>query len=77
MDKIWISALTGALTGGFISFTCVLLFGMPLWGLLVIYPAFGIATTATIYGIWSHLETQKHDTQDAVVESFVNMDKFV
>lgn len=77
MDKVWISALIGALTGGFTSCTSVVLFSMPLWGLLLLYPMMGAAIAGVIYGIWRRLEAPQCETQDALTDIFAHADALV
>ncbi|MQQ09808.1 hypothetical protein GFB49_15185 [Epibacterium sp. SM1979] len=74
MDKLWISALVGALTGGFTSSICVVVFSMPLWSLMVIYPLIGLATFGVIYGLWRHLEAPSIQPQDGFGDKLVYAD---
>lgn len=76
MDKVWISALIGALTGGLLSTSCVLFLAAPLWALLVVYPVVGAVTTGAIYAIWHHLETDT-DNSHAMAEGFVSADHLI
>ncbi len=59
MEKIWISTLVGALAGGLIGSTCVLILSAPLWSLIVTYPLVGAFASALIYGIWSRSESKR------------------
>ncbi len=76
MDKVWISALIGALTGGLLSTSCVLFLAAPLWSLLVIYPVVGAITTGAIYAVWHHLEVET-DKSRALAENMYHADHLV
>jgi|GEM_PF-2922794 len=59
MEKIWISTLVGALTGGLVGSTCILILSAPLWSLIVTYPIVGTLASALIYGVWSRSERKQ------------------
>lgn len=77
MDKVWISALIGALTGGFTSTTCILLMSLPLWSILVVYPLVGLLTTAVIMGVWTRLEADDCATEDNLADVLFRADTLV
>ncbi len=77
MDKVWFSALIGALTGGFTSCTCVVLLSVPLWSILVIYPVIGAIVTGVIYLVWSQLDVAQDEPNKAMSDLFLHADGLV
>ncbi|MBT8153071.1 hypothetical protein KMP13_04025 [Epibacterium ulvae] len=77
MDKVWFSALIGAVTGGFTSCTCVVLLSVPLWSVLVIYPVIGAVITGIIYLVWTRLDITEDDSKEAMTDIFLRADALV